>query len=86
VGGDFLLSLIFLVVALGIAIRCRGARIGSIVLAILFPLLYSLIYVARNAFGDPTAVCEPPGQVYTTTTTTTAGGPPSPFFAAYPRY
>jgi hypothetical protein len=78
-GGDVLWTLL-LVVALVIAVRCRGAAPLSILWAVLFPGLYIAIYAGRNLLGDRSAGCGAPqgGAAW--------GGPPPPYYAPPPHY
>lgn len=54
---DAVVGLIFWVAALVIAVRCRGAKFDSVLLALFFPRLYVIIYVARQLLGDKSGAC-----------------------------
>jgi hypothetical protein len=75
-GGDVLWTLLLLVVALVIAVRCRGAAPLSILWAVLFPGLYIAIYAGRNLLGDRSAGCGAPPPQYA------YAAPVSPYYNA----
>ena len=51
------LPFVIWIIALVIAVRCRGGRFMSVIWALFFPTLYVTIFVGGNLLGSPNARC-----------------------------